>query len=93
MDQVQIGMDTQERLNRRAIAQEWMTDRRHSHPVILVFLVTLGSFTAGLIPIAYALTFGQTPSHPTTITVGEAGLWSVFGEKKDTPSSVPKQLP
>ena len=84
-------MDTQERLNRRAIAQEWMTERRrHSNPVLLVFLVALGSFMAGLIPFAYALTFGQTQSHPTTITSGEAGLWSVFGEKKDTSSGVPK---
>lgn len=90
MSQVQIGMDTQERLNRRAIAQEWMTDRRHSNPVRLVLLVTLGSFMAGLIPFAYALSFGQTQSHPTTITSGEAGLWSVFAEKKDTSSGVPK---
>ncbi len=52
--------------------------------------VTLGSFMVGLIPFAYALTFGQTQSHPTTITTGEAGLWSVFGEKKDTSSGVPK---
>jgi len=83
-------MDTQERLNRQAIAQEWMTDSRHSNPVILVLLVTLGSFMVGLIPFAYALTFGQAQSHPTTITIGEAGLWSVFGEKKDTSSGVPK---
>jgi len=90
LSQVQIGMDTQERLNRRAIAQEWMTERRHSNPVILVLCVTLGSFMVGLIPFAYALTFGQTQSHPTTITSGEAGLWSVFGEKKDTSTGVPK---
>lgn len=85
-------MDMQERLNKRAIAQEWMTDRRHSNPVILVLCVTLGSFMAGLIPFAYALTLGQTQSAPTTIT-NEIGLWSVFGKKKDNSSGVPKQLP
>ena len=81
-------MNTQERLNRQAIAQEWMTDRRHSNPVIMVLLVTLGSFMVGLIPIAYASAFGNTQSQtPTTITAGEAGVWSVLGEKED--ASVP----
>lgn len=82
-------MDTQERLNRRAIAQEWMKERRHSNPVILVLLVTLGSFMVGLVPIVYTLAFGQTQSDLTTIT-NETGLWSVFGEKMDTSSDVPK---
>lgn len=82
-------MDTQERLNRQAIAQEWKTAHRPSNPVILVLLVTLGALMAGLIPFAYALTSGQTQSPPTTIVIGEAGLWRVFGEK-DTSSSVPK---
>ncbi len=75
-------MDTQERLNRQAIAQEWMTDRRHSNSFALVLLVTLGSFMVGLIPVAYASAFGKTQSQmPTTITAGEAEIWSVFGEK------------
>lgn len=83
-------MNTQERLNRQAIAQEWMTDRRHSSPVIMVLLVTLGSFMVGLIPIAYASAFGKTQLQtPTTITAGEAGLWSVLAEKDD--AYVPKQ--
>jgi hypothetical protein len=37
----------------------------------------------GLIPIAYASAFGKTQLQtPTTITAGEAGLWSVLGEKE-----------
>lgn len=84
-------MDTQERLNRQALDQEWMTDHRHSHPVVLVLLVTLGSLMVGLIPFAYALTLGKTQSQmPTTITAGEAGLWDVFGQKKNTSSSISK---
>jgi hypothetical protein len=75
-------MNTQERVHRQKRAQEWMTGHHHSHPVIVVLLVTLGSFMVGLIPFAYALTFGNTQSQtPTTITAGEAALWSVFGEK------------
>ena len=78
-------MDTQERLNKQAQAQEWMTGRQHSNPVILVLLVALGSVMVGLIPFAHALTFGKTQSQtPTTITAGEAGLWGVFAEKNDT---------
>lgn len=79
-------MDTQERLNKQAQAQEWMTTGQHqSNPVILVLLVTLGSIMVGLVPFAHALTFGKAQSQtPTTITAGEAGLWGVFGEKNDT---------
>lgn len=78
-----FGMDTQERLNKQAQAQEWMTTgQRHSNPVILVLLVTLGSVMVGLIPFAHALTFGKAQSqNPTTLTAGEAALWSVFEEK------------
>ena len=79
-------MNTQERLNRQARIQEWRTDRHHSNPVVLVLLVAVGSFMAGLIPIAYASALGNTQSENPTI-VGEAGLWSVFGEKVDTSSS------
>lgn len=83
-------MDTQERLNRQAIAQEWMIEPRHPNSVILVLLVTLGSFMVGLIPLAYASALGNTQSQtPTTITAGEAGLWSVLGEKDN--ASAPKQ--
>lgn len=83
-------MNTQERLNRQARIQEWRTERRHSNPVILVLLIALGSFTAGLIPIAYASAFGNTQSQNPTI-IGEAGIWSVLGEKVDTSSNVPNQ--
>jgi len=55
--------------------------QHHSNPVILVLLVTLGSLMVGLIPFAYALTFNTQSQTPTTITAGEAALWSVFGEK------------
>ena len=81
-------MNTQERLNRQARAQEWMTSQHHSNPVILVLLVTLGSCMVGLIPFAYASAFGksQFPT-PMTITAGEAGLWSVLAEKDD--ASIP----
>lgn len=78
-------MDTQERLNKQAQAQEWMTGQHHSNPVLLVVLVTLGSVMVGLIPFAHALTFPKTQSQtPTTITAREAGLWGVFAEKNDT---------
>lgn len=78
-------MNTQERLNKQARAQEWTTGQPHSNPVILVLLVTLGSFMVGLIPFAYASAFENTQSQtPTTITAGEAGLWSVFGEKEES---------
>lgn len=83
-------MNTQEQLSKQARAQEWRVDHHHSNPVILVILVTLGSFMVGLIPITYASAFGNTQSSNPTI-VGEAGLWSVFGEKEDTSSGVPRQ--
>lgn len=80
-----FGMDTREKLNKQAQAQEWMLRQHHSNRVALVLLVTLGSIMVGLIPFAHALTFGKTQSQtPTTITAGEAGLWGVFGEKAST---------
>lgn len=83
-------MNTQERLNRQARAQEWRADHHHSNPIILVLLVTLGSVMVGLIPIAYASAFGNTQfSNPAII--GEAGLWSVFGEKENISNDVPRQ--
>lgn len=73
-------MDSHERLNRRAIRQEWMLDDR-SNSVWLVLLVVLGSFAAGLMPLAYASTQENANSTPKAIAASEAGVWSVFGEK------------
>ncbi len=73
-------MDSQERLNRRAIKQEWMLDDR-SHSVWLVLLVVLSSFAAGLIPLTYASTQENANPAPKAIVASEAGVWSVFGEK------------
>lgn len=86
-----FGMDTQERVNRQEKSQEWVVGHRHSNSVILILLGTLGSLVAGLVPFAYASVFGETQSQsPMTITAGEAGVWSVFGEK-DAARDVPKQ--
>lgn len=75
-------MDSHERLNTRAIKQEWMRECDRSNSVFLVLLVVLSSFAVGLIPIAYVSTLENTKSStPGTIVVGEAGVWSVFGEK------------
>lgn len=83
-------MNTQEQVTRQKRSPEWMAGHRHSNSVILILLATLGSLVAGLIPFAYASVFEETQSQtPTTITAGEAGVWSVFGEK-DAASSVPK---
>ncbi|HEY9635924.1 MAG TPA: hypothetical protein V6D14_21130 [Coleofasciculaceae cyanobacterium] len=64
----------------------------HSEPnrSLLILLVVLGSFTVGLIPIAYssASVKGQSQTAPIT---GEAGLWSAFGEKVDTSTGGLKQ--
>lgn len=83
-------MDTQERVNGQVRSQAWLVGHRHPNSVILILLLTLGSLVVGLIPFAYASVFGETQSQtPTTITAGEAGVWSVFAEK-DAASSVPK---
>lgn len=74
-------LSREERLNRLAIAQEWMLEEPKPNPVILVLLVTLASFTAGLIPVAYTLSTGKALSPSTTVVAGEAGIWSVLGEK------------
>lgn len=73
-------MDSHERLNRRAIKQEWMLDD-HSSFVWLVLLVVLSSFAAGLIPLAYASTQENANPAPKALIASEAGVWSVFGEK------------
>lgn len=74
-------MDSHERLNRRAIKQEWMLESDRSSSVGLVLLVMLGSFAAGLMPLAYASTQENANPAPKVIVASEAGVWSVFGEK------------
>lgn len=78
--QVGVEMDSHERLNRRAIEQEWMLDDRSSS-VWLVLLVVLSSFAAGLIPLAYASTQENVNPASKAIVASEAGVWSVLGEK------------
>jgi len=79
--QVGVEMDSHERLNRRAIKQEWMLESDRSNSVWLVLLVVLSSFAVGLMPLAYASTLDNTKSSTGTVVAGEAGMWSVFGEK------------
>lgn len=75
-------LNREERLNRQAIAQEWMVEEESFNPVLLVLLIALASLIAGLIPVAYTLSFGKAQSQTSTIIVaGEAGIWSVLGEK------------
>lgn len=74
-------MDSHERLNKRAIEQEWMRGDR-SDSVWLVVLVVLSSFAVGLMPLAYASTLENTNSTPKAIAASEAGVWSVLGEKQ-----------
>lgn len=75
-------MNTRERLNHQAQVQEWVLEQRQTHPVALVLLVALGSFAVGLLPLAYTSAVNKTQT-PTTIVAGEAGIWSVLGEKID----------
>lgn len=86
-------MNTQERLNRQARVQEWVLEKPHNtNPVLLVALVALGSLAVGVIPLAYTSAFGNTKSQAPTMITGEAGLWSVLGEKSDTyNNSAPRQ--
>lgn len=72
-------LSKEERLNRRAIAQEWMVEQPHPNPLRLVLLATLASFTVGLIPIAYTLATGKSLI-PNSTMASEAG-WSVLAEK------------
>jgi len=58
--------------------QEWMRGQHHSNPVILVLLV-LGSLMVGLIPFAYALTFGNTTQRRLPLERQHSGAF--FGEK------------
>lgn len=75
-------LSREERLNRIAIAQEWMVELPHPHPIRLVLLVTLCSFAVGLLPVAYTLATEKAIVANPMNTTGEAGLWSVLGEKQ-----------
>ncbi len=78
-------MKTQERV-------QVLTRPPEPNRFILILLVALGSFAVGMIPLAYASALGKAQSQtPATITVGEAGLWSVLGEKEDASSGVPSK--
>lgn len=76
-------LSREERLNQQAIAQEWMLEEQPNR-VLLLLMVTLASFTVGLIPATYTLATGKslTPNS-TTVVAGEAGIWGVLGEKLD----------
>lgn len=87
-----FSMETQSRLERQLRVQLRMLEQHHSNPVMLVLLVTLGSLMLGLTPIAYVSVFGKTQSQtPVPIAAGEAGVWSVFGEKQDASTGVLRQ--
>lgn len=75
-------MDSHERLNRRAIEQEWMRTSDRSNSVWLVLLVVLSSFAVGLMPLAYASTQEDAKSTAKAIVASEAGVWSVLAEKQ-----------
>lgn len=79
---VGVEMDSHERLNRRAIKQEWMIESDRSNSAWIVLLVALSSFAVGLMPIAYASTLEHLNSAPKAIAASEAGVWSVLGEKQ-----------
>lgn len=74
-------MDSHERLNRRAIEQEWMRERDRANSMWVVLLVVLSSFAAGLMPLAFAPTQGNANSAAKAIVASEAGIWGVIGEK------------
>ena len=61
-----------------------------SNPLMLVLLVTVGSLVFGSIPIVYSSTFANLQSQTPT-ALGEAGVWSVFGEKADSVRVAPNQ--
>lgn len=69
-------MKTQERVEVLSVPQD------RPNPVVLVLLVTLGSFAVGLIPFVYSSSFADTQFQNSAIA-GESALWSVFGEKQD----------
>lgn len=75
-------MDSHERLNRRAIEQEWMRERDRANSMWVVLLVVLSSFAAGLMPLAFAPTQENANSAPKEIVASEAGIWGVLGEKR-----------
>lgn len=59
------------------------TESHSLHPFTLIFLVALGAFTVGLIPITYSSALSNTQTG-TPMGLGQAGIWSVFGEKVST---------
>lgn len=80
--QTKSRLSREERLNRIAIAQEWMVELPHPHPARLVLLVVLCSFAVGLLPIAYTLSTGKAIVTNSANASGEAGVWGVLGEKQ-----------
>lgn len=73
-------LSREERLNQQAIAQEWMLEEQPNR-VLLLLMVTLASFTVGLIPVAYTLATGKSLTPNSSTIAGEAGIWGVLGEK------------
>lgn len=76
-------MKTQERI-------QVLSQRPEPNRFILVLLVALGSLTVGLLPIAYSSASIEAQSQTPTIT-GEAGVWSVLGEKVNTSTGATQQ--
>lgn len=75
-------MDSHERLNRRAIEQEWMRGGDRANAIWLVLLVVLSSFAVGLMPLAFASNQENANPAPKAIVASEAGIWGVLGEKQ-----------
>jgi hypothetical protein len=67
-------MKTQER------SQVLVSPHQRPNLLIMVLLIALGSLGIGLLPVVYSSAFVTKPSQAPVI-VGEAGLWSVLGEK------------
>lgn len=70
-------MKTQER------PEVLIAEQEPSNPLMVVLLVTVVSLIFGLIPVVYSSTFAKLQSQTPT-ALGEAGLWSVLGEKADS---------
>lgn len=67
-------MNTQEQIH-------WGKSKRHHNSILLVLLIALGSFVAGVIPIAYSALSADTAAQNPAIA-GETSLWAAFGEKE-----------
>ncbi|MEP0881137.1 CalY family protein [Trichocoleus sp. ST-U3] len=70
--------------------QVLIAEEEPSNPLMVVLLVTVVSMIFGLIPVVYSSTFAKLQSQ-TPIALGEAGLWSAFGEKADSVRVNPEQ--